>query len=385
MSDWYLLSNPNPAGNFWYPTRKDPVRLIVVHTAESLPDFNPPDMGAENVARYASTTTRHVSWHATVDSDSTIMMLPDSYTAWHVRGYNSQSLGVEMATQASKWLASPDAWRYAILGRTADLVRSWCEKFDIPARRLTRDQADAGEKGIVAHATLDPTRRTDPGPAFPWAWFIASVGTKLAPPIAGTPIISAPTATAAQAVAYHQKKYAAVSRYTPEVVADIAAAYWKHAAHYGVDPAKAFAQALKETGGFSFGGIVPSSAWNFAGIGASGPGQYTTFLTIERGAMAHLLRLRMYAVEDPAAYDLTVLVRALKAEIWGKHPTLESLDGTWAVPGVGYGASIRDDYWKPLVATVVPPIVIPPTLDPTSLSVEEVRRVREMLKWWERR
>ena len=165
---YWLLEHPNPAGPFYHPTRNNPIRIIVLHTAENLPDFIPTDTGAEAVAHYASTTTRAVSWHATVDSDSIIDMLPDSYTAFHVRNYNSIGLGVEMATRANSWATAPDVWVEAVISNLADVVRSWAEAYDIPYRRLTRVQVDAGEKGVVGHATLDPTRRSDPGQDFPW-------------------------------------------------------------------------------------------------------------------------------------------------------------------------------------------------------------------------
>lgn len=178
---FYLLDNPNPNGKFYKPGPRTQcphgkgIHLIVVHTAENLPDWTPPDQGAEKVARYASTTTRSVSWHATVDSDSIIEMLPDSYVAYHVRSYNYCSLGVEIATAAARWVGSPWEWREAILLNTARVVATWCKAHDIPVKRIDRVAANAGLKGIVAHADLDPERRTDPGGSFPWDWFLARV------------------------------------------------------------------------------------------------------------------------------------------------------------------------------------------------------------------
>jgi N-acetyl-anhydromuramyl-L-alanine amidase AmpD len=167
---WYLLDHPNPdpATRRWYPTRRSPIRLIVLHTAEVSPDWTGQDLAAEAVARYGSQTTRRVSWHSTVDSDTTIPMLPDGYTAFHVQGYNSPSLGVEIATRASAWSSAPPGWVEAVIGRLADVIRVWQIRYAIPTVRLTRGQVDAGAAGIVAHATLDPARRSDPGATFPW-------------------------------------------------------------------------------------------------------------------------------------------------------------------------------------------------------------------------
>ena len=174
---YWLIDHPNPTQHF-YTTRRNPIQIIVVHTAENLPDFAPPDTGAENVARYASTTTTPVSWHSTVDSDSIIPMLPDSYTGFHVRGYNSIGLGVEIATQANRWDTAPDWWINQTITNLASVIRMWGEHHNIPYRRLTRAQVDAGEKGIVGHGTLDPTRRSDPGAEFPWDMLFD----RLAPP-----------------------------------------------------------------------------------------------------------------------------------------------------------------------------------------------------------
>lgn len=172
MAESYLLkyhiSLTSDAVRPWYTTRKRPIRLIVIHTAENLPDWTGEDTGAEAVAKFGASTSR-ASWHATVDSDSTIQMLPDEYTAWHVRGYNSESLGVEIATQAGKWSSAPPDWKQATMERLAKLVEFWCAKHKIPAKLLTLDEVVAGESGIVGHYLLDPSRRTDPGKDFDWA------------------------------------------------------------------------------------------------------------------------------------------------------------------------------------------------------------------------
>jgi N-acetyl-anhydromuramyl-L-alanine amidase AmpD len=48
--------------------------------------------------------------------------------------------------------------------------------YRIPVRRITVDEWEAGERGFISHAELDPSRRTDPGPDFPWNRFMTIAG-----------------------------------------------------------------------------------------------------------------------------------------------------------------------------------------------------------------
>lgn len=185
-----LLDRPNPNGRFYYPTRhtcqhgvkpEDLPHLAVVHTAESLPDFTLPDTSGESLAAYASSTTRSVSWHATVDSDGPIPMLPDSYTGFHVIDYNRCAVGMELATKASLWSTADPTWRKAILGQGANQMAWWARSYSLEVKRLTKAEADTGARGIIDHARLDPTRRSDPGPAFPWVDFLIDIQIRLTP------------------------------------------------------------------------------------------------------------------------------------------------------------------------------------------------------------
>ena len=123
-------------------------------------------MGAENVAKYGASTTR-ASWHVSSDSDSIISMLPDSFTAWHVRGYSSESLGVEICMKAKDWSKASEEWVEGTLTNLVEVVDDWCMRHDIPRVLLTKEQVDAGHSGITYHRFLDPSRRSDPGLDFP--------------------------------------------------------------------------------------------------------------------------------------------------------------------------------------------------------------------------
>lgn len=180
MSGEYLIDNPNPnapmviqkgGGIFqaWgYPLRMKMPDLIVVHTAEALdPVLEDGDSTAENVANYLSTVKRKASAHVVVDTDSEIVLLPDEAVAFHCAGYNSRSLGLEIAYRAKLW--GQDSEREAaLIDLAARVVCRWVQRWEIPLRKLPAKEARRGAKGISSHAALDPARRTDPGENFPW-------------------------------------------------------------------------------------------------------------------------------------------------------------------------------------------------------------------------
>jgi hypothetical protein len=163
----------NPHKNF-YPTRHKRVDLIGLHVTAGLQDLDMEgsDQSAEGTNRYGATTSRQASWHKCVDSDSIADALPDEYTAWHIRNYNSNSLGLEISNRDARWDNKPLPWVNATLRNAAKVCHAWEKKFNIPRRLLTKAQVDAGERGYTYHRFLDAARRTDPGTTFPWALFV---------------------------------------------------------------------------------------------------------------------------------------------------------------------------------------------------------------------
>ncbi len=180
----YLYDHQNPNApvrsngkRFWgYPTRQKVVRLIAAHTTESLFDLIGEDTGAEGVARFQATTSRPSSYHRIVDRDSEIEMLPNGATAFGVVDYNAQTLHIAFAMRAADW-ADPAKAKAAepSLHRAARIVADWCREYSIPARLISKAEADAGALGITAHGRLDPDRRSDPGTLFPWTRFLGLI------------------------------------------------------------------------------------------------------------------------------------------------------------------------------------------------------------------
>lgn len=176
---YYLLDHRNPHGEHFYRTRRrcshghDRWHLGVLHSTEQDADLHGIDGGAEAIARYAASTPRQVSWAASTDSDSTVEMLPPHFTGWHVRGYNRCGLGVEQSYRAHTWASLPAGWRSGTIEQTARYfaaqIRAHPDRRQFRLDRpLTKAEADRGKFGLVAHATLDPGRRSDPGSAYDW-------------------------------------------------------------------------------------------------------------------------------------------------------------------------------------------------------------------------
>ena len=158
--------------------RADSIRLIVIHDMES------PEAGttAENVASwFAGTTSSRASAHYNVDSNSIVQSVRDGDTAWGAAGANASGLHVEHAGYArqtrAQWL---DAYGKAMLELSAALVAEKCRKYGIPVRHISAADILAGRKGLVGHADVSkayPGRggHTDPGPNFPWDYYLARV------------------------------------------------------------------------------------------------------------------------------------------------------------------------------------------------------------------
>lgn len=152
----------------------------------------------------------------------------------------------------------------------------------------------------------------------------------------------------------------------PYAPAELPELYIEIGKKYGMRGDIAFCQAAKETGWWKFGGLVQPYQNNYCGLGATGaaatgnedlhgadssrvwyePGVHgVIFRTPADGVEAHIQHLYAYASKSsiPAGRALvdprfTLVTRGI-ANVWS------DLDGRWAVPGVGYGDSILNDYF----------------------------------------
>lgn len=175
----YLIDHPPVRSQYRKPRRQKPSGIVVLHTAESTPDYVAFDGGAEAVARFIQSRTTPGSYHDLVDSDSILPVVPYGYEAFHdATGSNPHSLSISIATRADTWPLAPKQWRERAVenaARAAVRQAAWVKAqtgIVIPARRITRDESERKVPGFISHAQRDPTRRTDPGAEFPWSDFL---------------------------------------------------------------------------------------------------------------------------------------------------------------------------------------------------------------------
>lgn len=154
-------------------------------------------------------------------------------------------------------------------------------------------------------------------------------------------ILGQPVATQKQCV-----KYLTANNPNPRLgvsAEEIVAYYYEEGMREGVRPDLAFAQALKETGFFRYGGDVVPEQNNYCGLGTTGGGvRGLYFSSPQIGVRAHIQHLLAYTstrrptteIVDPR-YNI---VRArYGANILSKW---YDLNGRWAVPGHHYGQDI---------------------------------------------
>ena len=112
-----------------------------------------------------------LSAHALVRPDGSVVLCrKPSQGAYHAKGYNTGSLGIEFLVPGvhtyTTFLDAIDAQGWVTeqqLQAGIELVGEWMRKFDI-------------EKGcIVQHSQISPGRKWDPGKGFPWSDFLAAL------------------------------------------------------------------------------------------------------------------------------------------------------------------------------------------------------------------
>jgi N-acetyl-anhydromuramyl-L-alanine amidase AmpD len=156
--------------------RKKTVRLVVIHSTESLEV----EGGARQIAHYFQSPPRPGSSHVVVDDKEIIQCVHDSDTAAGAIGANQDGVHIEQIGTAAQTAALwADDYSKAVIANAANVTAQYCLKFDLPVKHLSNDELKAGAKGIVGHyqvsAVYPGSGHTDPGPAYPWDDFMVQV------------------------------------------------------------------------------------------------------------------------------------------------------------------------------------------------------------------
>jgi len=156
--------------------RIKPIQLIVIHSAET----QELAQTAKNVAHYFATTDVVASAHFTVDADSIVQSVHLKDTAFHCRNANANGIGIEHAGRAiqtrDQWL---DAYGLKMLDLSARLCADLCRGYNIPAslaKFAGPDNPAVVRGGFCGHRDVPKHgSHSDPGPNFPWDWFLERV------------------------------------------------------------------------------------------------------------------------------------------------------------------------------------------------------------------
>lgn len=144
-----------PSPNFTHPAEPRSIDLIVIHITDGAPNIN----GTINWFQNPATK---VSSHYIVGQDGEVVqMVKDADIAWHARGANSHSLGIEHVAN-TKGLVPTDI-QYC---ESAALVNWLANQYGIPMDR----------QHILGHIEAAPTaHKTCPGSDWNWDYFISMV------------------------------------------------------------------------------------------------------------------------------------------------------------------------------------------------------------------
>jgi len=152
------------------------IDVVVIHTMEISERAD----AAEICARWFQSPVSEVSAHYCVDADSVVQCVREKDVAWHARGGNANSIGVELAGFASQTRRDwGDPYSAAVLERAASLVADVCRRRRVPVRWLVAEDLVAGRRGLTGHSEVSEAFKQsdhwDPGDGFPVEAFLDRV------------------------------------------------------------------------------------------------------------------------------------------------------------------------------------------------------------------
>lgn len=160
-------------------------------------------------------------------------------------------------------------------------------------------------------------------------------------PTSDDSILGMPVATQKQCV-----KYLTKNNPNPSLgvsAEEIVAYYYEEGMREGIRPDLAFAQALKETGFFRYGGDVVPEQNNYCGLGTTGGGvRGIYFASPQIGVRAHIQHLLAYTSTRRPTTEIVDPRYSIVRQRYGSNTLAKwyDLNGRWAVPGYHYGQDI---------------------------------------------
>ena len=159
----YPAALPYPSPNYRSP-RRAAITHVVMHTCESSDLNQCLNWLTDATAVDSDGNPARVSAHYLVAEDGVYQLVQEQTEAWGARNNNRHAIQVEVVGFAN----DPATWSPSIVENLTALLDDVTARNAIPLLYRERATQPANNRGIVAHAALDPTRRSDPGIYFPW-------------------------------------------------------------------------------------------------------------------------------------------------------------------------------------------------------------------------
>lgn len=156
------------------------VTLVVIHCTE-LPDLAMAREYGEKVVHDSGTGN---SGHYYVDRDGRIVRyVPGTRVAHHVRGYNPQSIGIELVNTGryphwwdSRQQTMTEPYTDAQIAALVDLLAQLRREFPALQEIAGHEDLDTARMPASDDPSVEVPRKLDPGPLFPWEAVLAACG-----------------------------------------------------------------------------------------------------------------------------------------------------------------------------------------------------------------
>ena len=157
---FYLLDNP-PASPQFYPSRSNGLSGgVVIHTTEGAGG----DTAAENTAAFIARRSDPGSYHMIVDTDSSVAMMPDDYTAFGVgaSGFNSRCWMIAIGARSADLNPDDPRTQVEIDRMGAEIVAFWNRNgINIAEASEFIGEDVKNRPGLAHHGDVQPADRSD--------------------------------------------------------------------------------------------------------------------------------------------------------------------------------------------------------------------------------